>query len=279
MTDMKILRNWLLSWVLLLALNAFCFSQTNDFNFVVYGDSRTNFDISQKIVQLIDTYDDSLDLIFHTGDIVTFGYRIDEWERYFSILKIIKTPIYFAVGNHDTNQNEDASNFIRYAKPPDDQLYYAVRHKHALFLVLNSENTVKKAAIIGKQWDWLTKQLQDSTAQFKFMILHRPLYTEMAHIGDCLDHHPKERDQLQNLLVQHRVTMVFAGHNHYYSKSWHDGIPNITTGGGGAPLYTDDAHGGFYHIVLVNIRGSQVIATAIDLTGKVRDQITVTAAE
>jgi hypothetical protein len=72
--------------------------------------------------------------------------------------------------------------------------------------------------------------------------------------------------------VTRKVTMVFAGHEHFYLRQTIDGIPHIITGGGGAPLYAKDEDGGFYHYIFVTVDGDKVKAEVVDINGKIRDE-------
>lgn len=45
----------------------------------------------------------------------------------------------------------------------------------------------------------------------------------------------------------------------------------ITTGGGGAPLITEDEKGGFFHFILATVEGDTALGEVIDEDGKVRD--------
>ena len=93
-----------------------------------------------------------------------------------------------------------------------------------------------------------------------------------THAGNVLDRYPIERDRLEALMVQSRVTVFFAGHEHYYSRKTVNGIMHIISGGGGAPLYAIEEVGGFYHFIVVTVDGGRVSGEVVDINGNVRDR-------
>ena len=77
---------------------------------------------------------------------------------------------------------------------------------------------------------------------WKIIILHEPGWS--AGRDSASYPHPNNEDVqnfLQPICEQYGVQLVFAGHNHYYSRACKNGILHITTAGGGAPIYTPDA--------------------------------------
>lgn len=70
------------------------------------------------------------------------------------------------------------------------------------------------------------------------------------------------------------MDIIFAGHNHYYARAAVDGIQHITTGGGGAPLYSPNPNAEYivesaaaYHFCEVDIQGDDLYFTARDNSG------------
>ena len=70
------------------------------------------------------------------------------------------------------------------------------------------------------------------------------------------------------------MNVIFTGHNHYYARATVDGIQHITTGGGGAPLYTPEpnsenvvASAKVHHFCEVVIQGDDLYFTARDTSG------------
>lgn len=145
------------------------------------------------------------------------------------------------------------------------------------------------------QLDWLRADLTaaDSRPGIRntLVFLHAPLFTTSdGHNGNV------SWPRLSKLFSQHRVKMVFSGHNHVYERSHpifaSDTFPNgvrddangtvyAITGGGGSTLH------GFreatplmarrlanYHYLRVNISGEQIRVTVIGADGTVLDTFT-----
>jgi len=122
--------------------------------------------------------------------------------------------------------------------------------------MLDTEVAKEYAKITGKQLEWLKKVLKASKAKYKFASFHRPMFPPKGighHHKDSLNIHPKLRDELLGLFKKYGVKYVYCGHEHFYNKQDHDGVVQIISGGAGAPLYADEAHGGFYHFLIVKV--------------------------
>jgi 3',5'-cyclic AMP phosphodiesterase CpdA len=155
---------------------------------------------------------------------------------------------------------------------PGNKLYYSFKVGDFLFVVLDSDIAGQEKKITDGQYEWLKRVLSAAGFQHKFVFVHHPLYPAKGrHYGESLDEYPAERDRLDELFVRDRVDMVFVGHQHLYLRKSKDGVMQIITGGGGAPLYAGDREGGFYHFVLVTVDGDRVKGKVIDIDGKVRD--------
>jgi hypothetical protein len=88
---------------------------------------------------------------------------------------------------------------------------------------------------------------------------------------------------LQPLFAQYGVSIVFAGHNHYYARASVNGITHLTMGGGGAPSYSP-ASGqpnvvvtkSGYSFGMFTISGSTLTAKVINNSGSTIDTFTIT---
>ncbi len=65
---------------------------------------------------------------------------------------------------------------------------------------------------------WLQADLAATNKPFIFIFMHEPAFPYNHHYGDSLDHYPTNRNNFWNLLESEKVTAVFSGHTHYYSK-------------------------------------------------------------
>lgn len=64
------------------------------------------------------------------------------------------------------------------------------------------------------QLQWLQRELQTTTEQWKIAFFHHPLYSSGARHGSEVD----LREQVEPLFVKYGVDVVFSGHEHFYER-------------------------------------------------------------
>jgi len=131
-----------------------------------------------------------------------------------------KLRIYPTFGNHDISALE--AQFKLFGL---DRTYYNVTLGNIEFFVLYSEG------FDMAQRAWLESALRASSAPWKVVTLHRPLYSSGLYGGSHT-----LRQALEPLLTKYQVNLVLAGHEHDYERSQAKGITHIVSGGGGAWL-------------------------------------------
>lgn len=229
------------------------------YTFVVLGDNRGGHGVYDRIVKTVATLKPAL--VINTGDMITEGGNRGQWENFIRLSQDLKMPYLLVVGNHDVCKEDSQKIFKEYFKLPGNGLYYSFWVSDSLFIVLDSELPEQHGKIKNEQWNWLQEVFKNQKAAHIFVFIHRPLYPDPdigRHFGNGLDISWSRRDELQGLLVQHKVEAVFVGHEHLYMKKQKNGIWHIITGGGGAPLYAVENDGGFYHFLLVTVNGPKV---------------------
>jgi hypothetical protein len=127
------------------------------------------------------------------------------------------------------------------------------------------------------QLDWLEKELSSSTAAWKVLFFHHPLYSSGNTHGSALE----SRAILEPLFVKHGVSVVFSGHDHIYEriKPQKGGIAYWVSGAGGRLRKgdiraTDMTAKGFdsdNHFMIVEIAGDDLYFQAISRTGETID--------
>lgn len=244
------------------------------FTFAVIGDNRAGRSYDDIYRELItQAMKHKPDFMVNTGDMIR-SPNDQYWAHFKEISEPVTVPYFFTVGNHDVKDKKSEGFYKKRVDLPGNELYYSFPVGNSLFIVLDSKIPGQNHKVIAEQYEWLEGVLSSSGYKHKFVFIHHPLFPEKGrghHYGDSLDKYPKERDRLQALFVKHKVTIVFQGHEHLYLRKTVDGITHIITGGGGAPLYTEEKNGGFYHFVLVTVDGDTVSGQVIDNKGKVRD--------
>jgi 3',5'-cyclic AMP phosphodiesterase CpdA len=245
------------------------------FSFIVLGDNRSGDDMYRKLVS--QAMERKPDFIVNTGDLIATPGNKEDWAKFWDLSKPIIVPYFMVVGNHDAHPKVPGSETLykEQVDLPGNELYYSFVAGNSLFIVLDSCLQDQEKKVIGAQYSWLEKVLASSDKKHKFVFLHHPLYTEPGrgrHAGNSLDKYPLERDRLEALFVKYKVDAVFAGHEHMYHRRTVDNLTHVITGGGGAPLYTNDENGGFHHFILITVDGDKTSAEVIDSTGRIRDR-------
>ncbi len=245
------------------------------FSFIVFGDNRSGDETYRKIVRM--AMDRRPDFIVNTGDMIETPGKRQDWTKFWELSSPITAPYFLTVGNHDVHPKVPRSDKVykEEVDQPGNEFYYSFVAGNSLFIVLDSYLRNEEKKITGEQLKWLEALLAGLTQKHKFVFVHHPLYTDLGkghHSHDSLDKYPETRDALQALFAKYKVDAVFAGHEHYYQRQSVDNVLYIIAGGGGAPMYDSEAHGGFFHFVQVTVDGDRVSAEVVDVNGKVRDR-------
>lgn len=245
------------------------------FSFIVFGDNRSGDETYRKIVRM--AVDRRPDFIVNTGDMIETPGKRKDWAKFWELSSPITMPYFLTVGNHDVHPKVPRSDKVyrEEVDQPGNEFYYSFVAGNSLFIVLDSYLHDEEKKITGEQLKWLEALLAGSTQKHKFVFVHHPLYTDLGkghHSHDSLDKYPETRDALQALFAKYKVDAVFAGHEHYYQRQSMSNVLYIIAGGGGAPMYDSEVHGGFFHFVQVTVDGDRVSAEVVDVNGKVRDR-------
>jgi len=260
---------------LFLAFSAGAAKAPEDFEFVVFGDSRIAApgaplpEAYRRI--LVETSLINPDLVFHTGDLV-FGYGESEselrkeYEAISVFLPELESAVYFVPGNHDYHSALTIRVFKEITGQEKD--YFSFEHNGVNFIMLNTELPGRAGRVVGAQFDWLKKELERGrNARALFVFMHRPLFSSPDTYKVRDEYFPrlpksaqwkKERRALLDLLAQYPVSAVFSGHEHLYYRTEYQGIPLITLGGGGATFAAPPDKGGFFNYMIVSVTDGKI---------------------
>jgi acid phosphatase len=200
----------------------------------------------------------------------------------------LQSPWRVILGNHDYRGNvqaqlDYAAHSARWKLParyyresvalPDDA--------QADFFYLDTSPFIRK--YIGSKTDisgqdsaaqlaWLDAALGASTAGWKIVIGHHPIYTALSD-ADGFDHdQPDLIARLNPVLRKHNVPIYICGHDHVLQSVTMDGTAYVCTGAGsqtytpGAPIrggFASGAHG----FMTVQLSASRLDYTLIDMAG------------
>ena len=218
---------------------------------LIFGDSGSG---NQSQFALRDTMlGRTFDLALHTGDVVYPQGTYQQFDSYFfTVYKDLasRLPFYVAMGNHDYETLVgrpylDDFYLPENALPPAaKEHYYSFDFGPAHFVSLDSEILAgyRNAAAAQQMLDWLNNDLAHTSQPWKIVFFHRPPYSSSnVSVAPNLT-------SIAPILQQHRVDIVFDGHEHIYARTVpiKDGLPSslgdggiiyVTTGGGGGDIH------------------------------------------
>lgn len=242
------------------------------------------------IVTLGDTIAGSSDLEIHKNQMKGFKKFIDPF-----MPRVMMLPV---IGNHEVNNeptddtyekliNEIYINFKQHGRLENyNNTAYFMDLEYCRFIVVNCYHHGEIKKISNKQLEWFEK-VSEIDKKFKIMFIHCPLFPTGAHLGTCLDEFQEQRDKLWSVIEKNRIDMIFAGHEHNYSRRILRGTCNdvhqIVTGGGGEKL-----KGSFkckngvivppraaYHFVVVDMDADSIMLKAVSIDGKIIDEFKI----
>jgi 3',5'-cyclic AMP phosphodiesterase CpdA len=233
---------------------------TPSFTFAVVGDcqpvlprmpfSRVTHDVMRELRLLRPAF------VLYTGDRI-WGYRetrqamLNTFDRFRALADTTGVPLFAALGNHEMQSDPAAVAVLEEA---GSDFYGSFDAGPYHFVALNTDEVNLEGRLTGEQLDWLRGDLAaHRNAAGIFVFMHRPLFSWFQG-----DFNPDDANELQSLFRSHAVKGVFAGHDHLYYEEVHDGIPYVTTGGGGGTVYAQPPRGGFAHYLLVHVSGDGV---------------------
>lgn len=162
-----------------------------------------------------------------TGDLVDYGMNTNMWQWMFDTASstggtdLGNTFLMPATGNHEEKDDfSTVSNFALPNVPAQDTatgVYYSYDYNNLHVAVLNTNNLGKDDALSGEQIEWLRKDMTETDAEWKIVMLHKALYSNGSHFDD--DDVCAMREQLSVLLPELGIDLVLQGHDHVYLRT------------------------------------------------------------
>ena len=260
-------------------------NKINSVKFAVIGDSGRGTAPQHEVASQMQRYHEEFKypFVLMVGDNIYEGpataedYRA-KFEAPYRELLDDGVRFFAALGNHDDpNQvfygpfHMKGERYYSFA-PPEDVLTRVTTTVE--FFALDSTNLDRG------QMQWLDERLGKSSASWKIVFMHHPLYTSGRYRNASRAH----RWALEPLLVKHQVDAVFSGHEHIYQRiELQKGIQYFVSGGAGSLRRGDGVAAPFvartydedYHFMLVEIEGDALHIQAISRTGETIDAATV----
>jgi len=227
------------------------------FTFVVVGDTRTDGDEHQAVIDRVRATVATPDIYINTGDLVEDGGDYEQWSTFFDIEAslLAEAPLFPVAGNHDDVEND--SYYVQYFNLPESssatENWYAFTYGNTRFIVVDTNEDFVTGS---EQYTWLEGELAgvnaDPVLRNTVVAFHDPPYTSGAHgVFDPDDWEPP-RTYLVPLFETYGVELVFNGHDHHYERTdvtQTGGVMYIVAGGGGAPGDPEDFVDGIGDVV------------------------------
>lgn len=178
------------------------------------------------------------------GDLVNAGREDECWDREFftpAAELLAAVPLFSVLGNHD----QDSALYHRLMTPPGRGRHWARRLGPLLLVGIDGAADWSEGSAAEL---WLVGELAGTDAPFVFVLNHYPAWSSGPHLrqdesGEVVEPPCRaSRRSVLPLLIRHRVTAVFSGHDHFYERSeLPEGLTCIVSGGAGAYLYDKGA--------------------------------------
>lgn len=257
-------------------------ADSNSLKFMAYGDTRTypadHDSVAAAMLSECIGEPEYQSLIICVGDLVTDGDLESEWDTeffdpsYTNIQGMLGClPYQAAMGNHEGS----GVLFVKYFPYPFvSNRYWSFDYGPAHFTVVDQYTSYSPGSA---QLDWIESDLAATGKPWKFIYLHEPGWSAGGHGNNT-----SVQNYIQPLCEQYGVSILFAGHNHYYARAVVNGIQHVTTGGGGAPLRTPDpaypnivTASEAFHYCKLDIEGGRLWFEAITPDGVVLDTLSL----
>jgi len=196
--------------------------------FAVLGDfgtgEKVQYETADQMAKVHERF--PYEMVITVGDNLYGSQRPQDFKLKFEdpykALLEAKVKFYASLGNHDDVREQTLYKLFNM----DGKRYYSFKapKQNVRFFALES-SYLDKAQIA-----WAEKELQASGEDWKIPYFHHPLYSSGERHGSSLP----QRDALEPLFVDNGVSVVFAGHDHFYERiSPQKGIVYFVVGSGG----------------------------------------------
>jgi len=256
------------------------FAVGNDAHFGA-GDNRP--DLTARMLALIADPANGYDYFFSLGDLVEFGFRVEQWQEAFAALSPISAsiPACYIAGNHDTLFT-GVDRFLDYCYPAGVEtktgspLWYRFDVGNIHFLVLDLEWSVESFS--ARQAEWLENELKSIPPDDWTIVLSHGYFYASGSIfnGWKWYDNPEAIERTTPLFERYDVDIVFSGHLHQMELLEKAGVTYVITGSlGGVPdpdrTYISPASlwyaSGQYGFVDVTIKTEQATVVFRDSAG------------
>lgn len=192
----------------------------------IQGMIQSMYDNSHEAVDALlkDERVNTFDFILNAGDMCDNGKNFNQWGMALDTYQdlTLNTSVFFTSGNHENNTGA-MGRYFNYTEKVGEEVkaisgeYYSFDYANAHFTVLNT-NDASTDGLGEAQLEWLKNDLANTDAKWKFVLMHKSLYSAGSHAFD--GEVKAMRGQLTTLFAEQGVNVVFGGHDHSYTTTY-----------------------------------------------------------
>jgi predicted MPP superfamily phosphohydrolase len=195
--------------------------------FAVLGDfgtgDRAQYQVAEQMAKLRAGF--PFELVITVGDNIYGGERPQDMKRKFEApyktLLDAGVKFYASLGNHDDRAqaryapfNMEGRTYYTFKAPTEDVRFFALETDY----------------LRPQQIAWFEQEIAKANEKWIIPYFHHPLYSSGGRHGGQAD----VAAVLEPILLKYDVTVVFAGHDHFYERTKpQKGIVHFVTGSGG----------------------------------------------
>lgn len=249
-------------------------NRDDSLKFAVLGDfgtgDRGQYQLAEQMAKLHGRF--PFEFVITVGDNIYGGERPQDMKRKFEdpykALLDAGVKFYASLGNHDDRAqsryapfNMDGRTYYTFKAPKQDVRFFALETDY----------------LRPQQMTWFEQEISKSDEKWKIPYFHHPLYSSGGRHGGQAD----VASVLEPLFLKYGVSVVFAGHDHFYERiKPQKGIVYFVTGSGGKLRKGDiDRRSGLTAVgfdtdlafLAAEINGDQLFFNAISRTGALID--------
>jgi 3',5'-cyclic AMP phosphodiesterase CpdA len=217
---------------------------------------------------------EQVDFAIHTGDLVSYGVQLAEWQRFFTIegRVVAELPLMAIMGNHDRSSRGYFRQFFLADLVSGGQRYFSRDWGNLRVVAFDDQVEYREGS---EQYRFVNEKLAEGASKGMYLVLatHEPPFSSGKH-GSNL----KMRRVMRPLTVRHGVELVVSGHEHNYERTKSiDGVTYVITGSAGAPIRPVDPQNFSAatrlepHYVLFDVEERGLTLRAVNLAGHTFD--------
>jgi predicted phosphodiesterase len=183
--------------------------------------TRSQYEVGQRLAEARQAF--PFEIALMVGDNIYGSERPQDFSKKFETpykpLLDAGVKFYAVLGNHDDREQRNYKPFNM-----NGDLYYTFKAPRQDVRFFGIESSY----LDRKQVDWLERQLQIHNEDWKIVFMHHPIYSSGGRHGSSM----ALRQVLEPLFIKYNVSVVLAGHEHFYERiKPQNGISYFTAGG------------------------------------------------